>query len=46
MLKAIKDRDYPLIMGITVIISVIVLIGNIVIDIIYRMLDPRIDDKV
>ena len=46
MLKAIKDRDYPLIMGITVIISVIVLVGNILIDIIYRMLDPRIDDKV
>ena len=46
MLKAIKDRDYPLIMGITVIISVIVLVGNIVIDIIYRLLDPRIDNKV
>lgn len=46
MLKAIKDRDYPLIMGITVVISVIVLVGNIVIDIIYRLLDPRIDNKV
>jgi len=46
MLKAIKDRDYPLIMGITVIISVMVLVGNIVIDIVYRLLDPRIDDKV
>lgn len=46
MLKSIKDRDYPLIMGITVVISVIVLIGNIVLDIVYRVLDPRIDDRV
>lgn len=45
MLKAIQGRDYPLIMGVTVLISGMVLIGNIVIDIIYRMLDPRIDDK-
>ena len=45
MLKAIQGRDYPLIMGITVVISAVVLIGNIVVDIIYRLLDPRIDDK-
>ena len=45
MLKAIQGRDYPLIMGVTVLISGMVLIGNIVVDIIYRMLDPRIDDK-
>ena len=45
MLKAIQGRDYPLIMGVTVLISSIVLIGNIIVDIIYRMLDPRIDDK-
>lgn len=45
MLKAIQSRDYPLIMGITVLISCIVLVGNIVVDIIYRMLDPRIDNR-
>lgn len=45
MLKAIQGRDYPLIMGITVVISSVVLIGNIIVDIIYRLLDPRIDDK-
>lgn len=45
MLKSIQSRDYPMIMGITVLISCIVLVGNIVVDIIYRMLDPRIDDK-
>lgn len=46
MLKAIQSRDYPIIMGVTVVVSVIVLIGNIVIDILYRFLDPRIGDKV
>lgn len=46
MMKAITARDYPLIMAITVLISAMVLIGNIVIDIIYRMLDPKINDKV
>lgn len=45
MLNAIKGRDYPLIMGITVVISLVVLIGNLVVDLIYRALDPRIDDK-
>lgn len=45
MLKAIQGRDYPLIMGVTTIISGVVLVGNIVVDIIYRMLDPRIDDR-
>lgn len=45
MLKAIQARDYPLIMGITVVISVVVLIGNILVDIIYRLLDPRIADR-
>ncbi len=45
MLKAIQGRDYPLIMGVTVVISSVVLVGNIVVDIIYRMLDPRIEDK-
>lgn len=45
MLKSIQGRDYPMIMGITVLISGMVLIGNIVVYIIYRMLDPRIDNR-
>lgn len=45
MLKSIQGRDYPMIMGITVLISAFVLVGNIVVDIIYRLLDPRIDSR-
>jgi len=42
MVLSINSRDYPVIMGITVLISVGVLVGNIIIDIIYGLLDPRI----
>lgn len=42
MVLAINSRDYPTIMGITVFISITVLIGNLGIDLIYGFLDPRI----
>ena len=42
MVLSINSRDYPVIMGITVIIAVAVLIGNLVIDLVYSILDPRI----
>lgn len=45
MLRSIQGRDYPTIMGITVLISVVVLVGNVLLDVIYRMLDPRIGDN-
>lgn len=42
MLQAINSRDYPLIMGITVVIAVAVLFVNLLTDLIYGVLDPRI----
>lgn len=42
MVLAINSRDYPVIMGITVFIAAAVLVGNIVIDLIYCLLDPKI----
>ena len=42
MVLSINSRDYPMIMGITVCIAAAVLIGNIVIDILYGLLNPRI----
>ena len=42
MVLSINSRDYPVIMGITVLIAVAVLVGNILIDIVYGLLDPRI----
>ncbi len=42
MITAINTRDYDLIMGITVLIAVVVLAANILLDLIYAWLDPRI----
>jgi len=45
MISAINARDYPVIMGTTVVISVIILLVNILTDIAYGCLDPRITYK-
>lgn len=42
MVNSIDGRDYPAIMGITVVISAVVLIGNMIVEILYSVLDPRI----
>ncbi len=40
--QATSDRDYPMIMGITVVLGAIVIATNIVVDVAYGLLDPRI----
>ena len=42
MIKTIDSRDYPVVMGITVLVAVAVLVFNILTDLIYGILDPRI----
>ena len=42
MLKSINSRDYPVIMGITIITAVAVLVFNLLTDLLYGVLDPRI----
>lgn len=42
MVTAINGRDYPVIMGITVMIAAAVLLANILTDVAYGLLDPRI----
>jgi peptide/nickel transport system permease protein len=39
---AISGRDYPLLMGMFIFISLLVIIGNLLTDILYAVLDPRI----
>jgi peptide/nickel transport system permease protein len=41
-INAIDDKDYPLVMGTTLIYAVLVLIGNLLSDILYTVADPRI----
>ena len=39
---AVAGRDYPLLMGMFIFISALVIIGNLLTDIVYAILDPRI----
>jgi peptide/nickel transport system permease protein len=41
-MNAILQRDYPLILGIFVVISVCVIVANAVADVLYSVVDPRI----
>ncbi len=41
-LNAILDRDYPVVMGVVLLASVLLLIGNILSDILVALVDPRI----
>ena len=45
MVTAIEARDYPVIMGVTVMIAVAVLLANILTDLAYGLVDPRISYK-
>lgn len=42
MVISISNRDYPVIMGITVYITIAVLAVNVIVDILYALLDPKI----
>jgi peptide/nickel transport system permease protein len=40
--RAAFERDYPVIMGVTLVISTVVIAGNLIIDMLYVYIDPRI----
>ena len=42
MIDAIRNRDIPLTMGVTLVIATLVLCVNILLDIAYGLLDPRV----
>jgi peptide/nickel transport system permease protein len=39
---AAVNKDYPMIMGVVVVASTLVILGNLVADVVYSLLDPRI----
>ena len=41
--QSIINRDYPLIMGTTIILASLIVIMNLISDILYKIVDPRID---
>ena len=41
-ITAVTNRDYPLIMGVTLVYAVLIVVANILVDMIYGWLDPRV----
>ena len=39
---SITDRDYPLIMGTTIVLAALIVVMNLISDILYKVVDPRI----
>lgn len=38
---AVAARDYPLVLGLTIVLSAAVILANLAVDVLYRVLDPR-----
>ena len=41
--NSITNRDYPLIMGTTIVLATLIVIMNLITDILYKVVDPRIN---
>ncbi len=44
-ITAIQNRDYPIVMGVTMLSALLVVVGNLIADIGYVIVDPRISHK-
>ncbi len=44
-ITAVTNRDYPLIMGVTLVYAVLIVAANIVVDLVYTWIDPRMRIK-
>jgi peptide/nickel transport system permease protein len=42
LIEAIAQRDYPIVQGVTVVVGVAVMIVNLLVDLSYGFLDPRV----
>lgn len=41
-ITAVTDRDYPLIMGVTLVYTALLVCANLIVDLLYSLVDPRI----
>jgi oligopeptide transport system permease protein len=39
---AVNSRDYPMILGTTILFSVVIAVANLVVDVLYVFIDPRV----
>lgn len=44
-ISSITNRDYPLIMGTTIFLASLIVIMNVIVDIVYKVIDPRVNLK-
>lgn len=42
-ITAVTNRDYPLVMGVTVVYAALVILANLAVDVSYRWIDPRVE---
>jgi oligopeptide transport system permease protein len=42
-ITAVTNRDYPLVMGVTVVYATLVILANLAVDLSYRWIDPRVE---
>jgi oligopeptide transport system permease protein len=41
-ITAVTDRDYPMIMGVTLVYSTLLVSANLIVDLLYSVIDPRV----
>ena len=41
LLTSIQNRDYPVVEAIIVCIAILVIVSNLLVDVLYRIIDPR-----
>jgi ABC-type dipeptide/oligopeptide/nickel transport system permease component len=44
LVTSISNRDYPVVQGIIMLVAFIILLANLVADLLYRVVDPRIGE--
>ncbi len=42
-ITAVTNRDYPLIMGVTLVYAVLIVIANLAVDLFYTLIDPKVE---
>ena len=43
--SSITNRDYTMIMGTTIVLATLIISANVIVDILYKIIDPRIKLK-
>ncbi len=42
-ITAVTDRDYPLVMGVTIVYATLIVLANLLVDLLYAVVDPRVE---